>query len=110
MCKRLCESRLLLLSKGGEFTQPRQPLTSPEYHLQPSLVVEIVEVARDEDVDVAHDLQHVEALLQGLGGQPVVHGLKTRKLEVKSNILNWSFISKFVSQFPPTVHSVNISC
>ena len=59
--------------RAGEFTQAwhnwdnlRLLLdlhwTSLEYHLPSSLVVEVVEVARDEDVDVAHDLQHVEAL------------------------------------------------
>ena len=49
-----------------------------------SLVVEVVEVPRDEDVDVAHDLEHVEALLQGLRRQSVVHGLKAGKLGSES--------------------------
>ena len=53
-------------------------------NLVSSLVVEVVEVPRDEDVDVAHDLEHVEALLQGLRRQSVVHGLKAGKLGCKS--------------------------
>ena len=53
---------------------------------EPSLVVEVVDVARDKDVDVAHDLEHVEALLQGLRRQSVVHGLKAGKLGVKISI------------------------
>ena len=72
MCKKLCES-CLLLTEGVNSTSDF-----------PSLVIEVVEVARDEDVDVAHDLEDVEALLQSLGGQPVVHRLQTRKLKVKS--------------------------
>ena len=61
--------------RAGEFTQAwhnwdnlRLLLdlhwTSLEYHLPSSLVVEVVEVARDKDVDVAHDLQHVEGEIQ----------------------------------------------
>ena len=50
------------------------------YKLMTSLVIEVVEVSRDKDVDVAHDLEDVEALLQGLRRQSVVHSLEAGKL------------------------------
>ena len=61
-----------------------------------SLVIEVVEVSRDKDVDVAHDLEDVEALLQGLRRQSVVHSLEAGKLGIRISICDLSFINLFI--------------
>ena len=61
-----------------------------------SLVIEVVEVSRDKDVDVAHDLEDVEALLQGLRRQSVVHSLQTGKLGIRISICDLSFINLLI--------------